>query len=87
MLDVQTSWYRILANFFRELPDRPTDVGDVGITCEGDNTAAVGDKGWPNGAVPDAVGLEGFDKGLGFGVESETCSSLFAMEADTSTTV
>lgn len=33
------------------------------------------------------VGLEGIDRFLGFDVESIICSSLLAMEADTSTTV
>lgn len=77
----------MLPGFFREVPDRATDVGDVGIIGEDGETGEVGDKGLPKDVLQNDVGAEGIDRFLGFGVESGICSSLLAIDADTSTTV
>lgn len=77
----------MLPDFFREVPDRATDVGDIGITGEDEDTGEVGDRSCPRGVLQKDVGLEGIDCFFGFEVESRICSSLLAMEADTSTTV
>lgn len=45
MLDVQTSWYRMLPDFFRAGPGKAADVGDVGLTGAAGDTGEVGDRG------------------------------------------
>lgn len=73
--------------FFLEADGSATEVGDFGETRKEGEVGEVGESGWLIGALVNDVGLVGIGTLGDFGVEFVTCSSLLAIDADTSTTV